>query len=601
MTQTHTHLFQITEPGERRQETPENKTLAIGIDLGTTNTVGAVLEEKNSVPRLIKMLDGTTLIPSIVSYTKSEIHVGKKALQDLNFKPENVIKSVKRFMNQAGSKTFNVAGKSLTPLDVSSEILKFIKEQASRDLKEDVTKAVITIPAYFDEAARAATKAAAELAGFEVLRLIHEPTAAALAYGLDKKVEGLYAVYDLGGGTFDFSVLRLEKGLFKVIATGGDLSLGGDDFDEAILDLLKAQNPLLKTELERNPNQLIEILLKVRLLKEKLTTCSSLDEAIHVGDKTFAVSLTQKNYNLLIEEKVEKTLKIVSSVLKDADIEKNEIDGLILVGGATRTPLIQEMLTTFFKKEPLTNLDPDHVVALGAAFQAHALVFGSDTLLLDVTPLSLGIETMGGIVDKIIPRNSPIPLRQSQEFTTSQDGQSALLIHVIQGERELVADCQSLARFELTGIPPMPAGLPRISVSFSVDADGLLTVSAHEKTTGARQEIAVYPTFGLSPEKIKEMLFESLYHGEEDLQKRLLLEARQKLEQDITLVKKALGEVQDASENKELRDVLKESEEALAQENISLLKEKQHALSQAAEPLLEKRLSQGVQKVLREI
>ncbi|MBS0185773.1 MAG: Hsp70 family protein [Proteobacteria bacterium] len=597
-----THYFQITEPlKEKDKETAENNSPALGIDLGTTNTVVAVLEEKESLPRLIKMSKGTTLIPSIVSYTQEGIHVGEEALHDLMFSSEKVIKSAKRFMNQVGLKTFNMQGKPITPLDVSAEILKFIKEQASLDLKKPITKAVITIPAYFDEAARFATKMAAEKAGLEVLRLIHEPTAAALAYGLDKKVEGLYAVYDLGGGTFDFSLLRLEKGLFKVIATGGDLKLGGDDFDEALLAFLKDQNLELKAELEKNPAHLTDVLLKVRSLKEKLSIMASLEESFQVDEKIISVSLTQDQYNHLIQEMIGKTIKIVSSVLQDADVKKEEIEGLILVGGATRTPLVRKMLKTFFNKEPLTNLDPDHVVAIGAAYQAHALVFGSDTLLLDVTPLSLGIETMGGIVDRIIPRNSPIPLRQSQEFTTSEDGQNALLIHVVQGERELVSDCQSLARFELRGIPPMPAGLPRINVSFSMDADGLLTVSAHEKSTGIHQEITVYPTYGMDLEKIKETLFESLHHGEEDLQKRLLLEARFHLEQDIQLVKKALEKDQDSSQHNGLKTLLKESEDALIQENVSLLKEKQQALSQGAEFLMEKRLSKEVQKVLRKI
>lgn len=508
-------FFQITEPENQTQDSPQEDVSsstqkALGIDLGTTHSVVAVVEEKRKPPYVFSMADGSTLIPSVVSYEEDSIRVGALALEDLEAGSAQIVRSAKRYMNQAGIKTFDVKGNTKTPVEVMAHILAHLKEVASHKMNTPFTKAVITIPAYYDDTARSATKMAAKLAGLEVLRLIHEPTAAALAYGLDKGVEGLYAVYDLGGGTFDFSLLKLEKGIFKVVATGGDLALGGDDFDEDLLSFLKGKDESLASFLKKNPSYLTKMLLKVRNLKEKLSQELFWEENLQIGEKEISLFVTQQDYNALIVKRVSKTLEIVAHVLKEAKISLSDVQGVLLVGGATRTPLVQERVKEFFKQNPLTDLNPDEVVAIGAAYQAHALTHGSETLLLDITPLSLGIETMGGIVEKIIPRNSPIPLYRSQEFTTYQEGQTAILIHILQGEHERVEDCRSLAKFELRGIPPMPRGMARILVSFAVDADGLLTVSAEEKSTGARQEVMVYPTYGLDADKIKAILFESL-------------------------------------------------------------------------------------------
>lgn len=518
-----TGFIQITEP-ELKQE-DEHESPAIGIDLGTTNSVVAIVAEDGKA-RVLASMEGDHLIPSFVSYTNEGIHVGHAALRDLKPFPKNLIKSVKRFMPEAGVKTFSLQAKTYTPVEISAEILKKLKKQAENSLKVPVQKAVITVPAYFDDAARMATKAAAQLAGLDVLRMINEPTAAALAYGIERGVEGFYAVYDLGGGTFDFSVLKLEKGLFKVIATGGDNKLGGDDFDDLFLSSLRKENPSLNKILNQDPLLITEVLLNVQSIKEELSLVVEVTKEIIINSEKFFISMTREDYEGLIKDKIQKTLSVIQSVLRDAHVKHEEIKGVVLVGGATRTPIIRESLKNFFQKEPLTNINPDEVVALGAAYQAYALTHGSETLLLDVIPLSLGLETFAGVFEKILSRNSPIPISKTQEFTTYQDGQTALLIHVLQGERELAKDCLSLARFEFKGIPILPAGVPRIIVTFSVDADGLLTVSATEKTTGLVQEIDVYPTYGLSSEKIKKMLLESLLCEEEDIKARFLAESQ---------------------------------------------------------------------------
>lgn len=459
-------LLQIHEPGET--PLPHENDEAVGIDLGTTNSLVAI--SRGEKPEIIK-----GILPSIVTVN------GKQ------------ISSIKRKMNMPAQL---VEGK--TPVEISAEILKTLKATAEDALGKEIKKAVITVPAYFDDTQRTATKDAARLAGLEVLRLINEPTAAALAYGLDNGSEGVYAIYDLGGGTFDISILEMQNGVFQVLATGGDTELGGDDFDELI----------------GKPN--------ARKIKEALSSNNEYE------------GFTRTEFEKLIAPLVDKTIKICASTLKDAGLNKSQIKGVVLVGGSTRVPLVQKKLEEFFGKKPLSNINPDEAVALGAAIQAEALTKGSNNLLLDVIPLSLGLETMHDIVEKIIYRNTPIPCTYAQEFTTFQNNQTGMIFHIVQGEREKVRDCRSLAKFELKGIPAMPAGAAKVRVVFTVDADGLLTVSAHEMATGIRQEIIVKPSYGLDEKDIERMIIESMQHGKEDMQARLLQES--KLEAERLLV-----------------------------------------------------------------
>lgn len=522
-------LIQITDPSDQESSPLHKEDLAIGIDLGTTHSV--VAASQNHEAKTLTNSKGETLIPSVVAYSDRRILVGKEALDH-----PKAIKSIKRRMGQSS------LAQSPSPIEVSAEILKALKAQAEESLGTTIKRAVITVPAYFDEGARQETKQAAELAGIQVLRLINEPTAAALAYGLDQGVEGTYAVYDLGGGTFDISIIRFTKGVFQVLSTAGDTQLGGDDIDAAILDHIRKTSPQTQDAIGR-------------ALKEALST----QESVTIE----TITLTRDQLQILAHPFLQRTLTICGGALKDAALTPKDLQGVILVGGATKMPFVRESVETYFGQKPLTNLNPDEVVALGAALQAEALTIGSETLLLDITPLSLGIETMGGIVEKIIHRNTPIPVAISQIFTTYQDGQTAMKIHVVQGEREFVKDCRSLADFTLSGIPPMLASIARIQITFRLDVDGLLTVSAQELTTGVEQKVDINATYGLSHGDLLTMLKDSYAHGQEDIEERLLVESRVHSEQFLSMLETAI--VEDS-------DLLQGTEEIDIKNNILLLK-----------------------------
>ena len=608
-------LLQIAEPN--MSAAPHQHRLAAGIDLGTTNSLVASVKSGSAV--CLADEDGNTSLPSVVRYLgNGETVVGKEALAAQKTDPQNTVSSAKRLIGRTLSEIdaahlpyrFGQSEKIIelhtkngikTPIDVSADILASLKARAEQSLGGELVGAVITVPAYFDDAQRQATKDAARLAGINVLRLLNEPTAAAIAYGLDNAAEGTFVVYDLGGGTFDVSVLQLSKGLFEVKATGGNSALGGDDFDHRLFCHIVEKNSLSLTD-ERDVQLLFGL---VRAAKEELSSRPETRVQAALSDGTsLDVHITRAEFHALTQHLVAKTLEPVKQALKDAGVSKSDIKGVIMVGGATRMLHVQQAVGAFFGQTPLNNLNPDQVVALGAAMQANVLAGNKNDgewLLLDVTPLSLGLETYGGLAEKIIPRNSTLPTARAQEFTTFKDGQTAMTIHVVQGERELVADCRSLAKFTLRGIPPMAAGAARIRVTFQVDADGLLSVSAREQTTGVQAQIEVKPSYGLDDETITQMLRDSMANAKDDAAARARAEAKVEAEGLIAAVQAALdldADLLDEAELSHIQNLMAQLHNSLPNHTADQIRAAVQALSHATDDFAARRMDRNIQRAL---